>query len=535
MNKSSLSSTFRIVFAVALSLVLSAFPAQTKTPKDVLVMAMQFDDIVSLDPAEVFEFSGAEYTAQVYDRLVAFDINDISIILPSVAESWTVSEDGKTFTFKIKEGITFHSGNPLTAHDAAYSLQRVVKLGKTPAFILTQFGLTPENVDTLIQAVDDTTLTFTTDQAYAPSFILYCLTANIASVVDSKLVQSKAQADDYGHQWLRTNSAGSGPFKLNAWRPNDALIYDRHDAYWKGKPGFSRVFVRHIAESSTQKLLLDKGDIDVARDLTADQLVGLAGHKKVNLVTKPRGEIMYLSLNVEREPFSSVDGRQALKYLVDYETIGSTLLKGQVRVHQAFLPIGFLGASEETPFSFDVATAKDLLSKAGFPDGYKTTLDVRNLPELLKIAEALQASFAQAGIEIEILPGDGRQVLTRYRAQKHDMHLGQWGPDYQDPHTNAQTFAANPDPSDASTVRTLAWRNKWDPAALTQQTTDAVLERDPAKRAALYQEIQRAHQQSSPFIIMFQRIAVIAERSNVNGLIWGPSFDTYFYWQGTKK
>ncbi len=523
------------LLSAAVLFCVAALPANAKTPKDTLVMAMQFDDIVSLDPAEVFEFSGAEYTAQVYDRLVAFDLDDISIILPSVAESWTVSEDGKTFTFKIRQDITFHSGNPLTARDVAYSLQRVVKLGKTPAFILTQFGLTPENVDTLVQALDDQTVTFTTDQPYAPSFILYCLTANVASVVDSKLVESKAQDGDYGHQWLRTHSAGSGPFKLNAWRPNDALIYDRNDAYWKGKPGFKRVFIRHIAESSTQKLLLEKGDIDVARDLSADQLASLKDHKKINLVSRPRGEIMYLSLNVEREPFASVEGRQALKYLVDYQGIGSTLLDGQVRVHQAFLPVGFLGASEETPFSLNVEKAKDLLTAAGFPEGYKTTMDVRNLPELLKVAEAIQASFAQVGIEVEILPGDGRQVLTRYRAQKHDMHLGQWGPDYQDPHTNAQTFAANPDPSENSTIRTLAWRNKWDAADLTPQTSAAVLERDPATRAALYMDIQRAHQQTSPFIIMFQRIAVIAERKNVDGLIWGPSFDTYFYWQGTKN
>ncbi len=523
------------VIGILLTVFVVSLPASAKTPKDTLVMASQFDDIVSLDPAEVFEFSGAEYTAQVYDRLVAFDLDDISIILPSVAESWTVSEDGKTFTFKIRQDITFHSGNPLTARDVAFSLQRVVKLGKTPAFILTQFGLTPENVEELVQAVDDEMLTFTTDQAYAPSFILYCLTANVASVVDSQLVQSKAVNGDYGHGWLRTNSAGSGPFKLNAWRPNDALIYDRYDGYWKGEPGFTRVFVRHIAETSTQKLLLEKGDIDVARDLTADQLAALADHKKIDLVSRPRGEIMYLSLNVEREPFSSVEGRQALKYLVDYEGIASTLLNGQVRVHQAFLPVGFLGASQETPFALNVDKAKELLAAAGLEEGYKTTLDVRNLPELLKIAEAIQASFAQVGIEVEILPGTGRQVLTRYRAQKHDMHLGQWGPDYQDPHTNAQTFAANPDPSEASTLRTLAWRNKWDAAELTPQTTAAVLERDPATRAGMYMEIQRAHQQSSPFIIMFQRVAVIAHRKNVSGLIWGPSFDTYFYWQGTKS
>ena len=110
-----------------------AGPSFAETPKDSLVMAWQFDDIISLDPAEIFEVSGAEYGAQVYDRLIGIDLKDTSKIVPAVAESWTVSDDGKTYTFKIRDGVKFHSGNPLTAEDAAYSLQRAVKLNKSPA------------------------------------------------------------------------------------------------------------------------------------------------------------------------------------------------------------------------------------------------------------------------------------------------------------------------------------------------------------------------------------------------------------------
>ena len=117
-------------------------------------MAWQFDDIISLDPAEIFEFSGAEYSAQVYDRLVGIDLKDTSKIVPALAESWTVSDDGKTYTFKIRDGVKFHSGNPLTAEDAAYSLQRAVKLNKSPAFILTQFGFTKDNAEQKIKATD---------------------------------------------------------------------------------------------------------------------------------------------------------------------------------------------------------------------------------------------------------------------------------------------------------------------------------------------------------------------------------------------
>jgi peptide/nickel transport system substrate-binding protein len=125
--------------------------AQAATPKDTLVMASQIDDIITLDPAEIFEFSGAEYAANTYDRMITFDVDNVSDISGGIAESWEISDDGLVYTFKVREGIQFASGNPVTADDVVYSLQRVVILDKTPAFILTQFGFTPENVGETIK------------------------------------------------------------------------------------------------------------------------------------------------------------------------------------------------------------------------------------------------------------------------------------------------------------------------------------------------------------------------------------------------
>ena len=118
--------------ALALAALVACGSALAVTPTSVFVMAMQIDDIVSLDPAEVFEFSGAEYSGNVYDRLVYFDPADPSVILPGIAQSWEVSEDGRSFSFSIREGVSFHSGNPLTAFDAAYSLRRVIALNLAP-------------------------------------------------------------------------------------------------------------------------------------------------------------------------------------------------------------------------------------------------------------------------------------------------------------------------------------------------------------------------------------------------------------------
>lgn len=514
---------------------LAATPAFADTPKDSLVMAWQFDDIISLDPAEIFEVSGAEYGAQVYDRLIGIDLKDTSKIVPAVAESWTVSDDGKTYTFKIRDGVKFHSGNPLTAEDAAYSLQRAVKLNKSPAFILTQFGFTKDNVDQKIKAADARTLVMETDKAYAPTFVLNCLTAGVASVVDAKLLKQNEKDGDFGYGWLKTNSAGSGAFKLRQWKANESLTLDTNPAYWQGAPEMKRVILRHIAEPATQRLLLEKGDVDVARNLKPEQLDTLRSAKDVRVVEAPKGTLWYISLNQKNPILAKPEVREAFRYLVDYDAMGRTIMNGIATIHQSFLPKGFLGSLDDKPFKYDPAKARELLAAAGYPDGFTVTMDVRNVTPWTDLAQTIQASAAAAGVKIELLPMDGKQALTKYRSRNQDIYIGQWGADYQDPHTNAETFASNPDNADNGPSKTLAWRNSWDIPELTAKTKAAVIERDAAKRVEIYHELQKVVMTDSPFVVMFQQVEVPVERASVKGLIWGPSFDNNLYRLASKK
>jgi peptide/nickel transport system substrate-binding protein len=524
----------RLLGAAAIAAMAWNTPAAfAETPKDTLVMAHVIDDIITLDPAEIFEFSGAEYAGNTYDRLIGYEVDDVSKIFGVVAESWNISDDGKTYTFKIRPGIKFVSGNPLTAEDAAFSLQRAIILDKSPAFILTQFGFTPENAKEKIKA-DGDVLTIETDQVYAPTFLLYCLTATISSVVDKKEVMAHEEDGDLGHKWLRTAYAGSSAFKLRQWKANEVLTLDRNDDYWGEMPVMKRVVIRHISEPATQRLLLEKGDIDIARKLGADQLAGLEGNTDIRVRQGEKGAVYYLGLNQKNEYLSKPQVRQALKYLVDYKGIEQTIMKGKATIHQAFLPKGFLGALTETPFSLDIAKAKSLLAEAGLPDGFNVTMDTRNTAEITEMAQSIQSTFAQAGIKLEIIPGDGKQTLTKYRARNHDIYIGRWGPDYQDPHTNADTFARNPDNSDDAKSKPLAWRNAWDIPEMTKNADAAVLERDAAERAKMYIALQREHQQVSPFVVMLQEIEVIAERANSKGFIIGPAFDDNRYYKVTK-
>ena len=207
-----------IALSILLGAASSVSPVVAATPKDTLVLAFAFDDIITMDPAEAFEISAGEVMGNAYDRLIRFDVKDPSKLYGDVAKSWTVSADGRTFTFELKPGLKFASGNPLTAEDVAFSLQRAVLLDKTPAFILTQFGLNKANVRDGVKATGPLTVTLETDKAYATTFVLNCLTANVASVVDKKLLLSKEQGGDMGYAWLKTNYAGSGPLKIREWR-----------------------------------------------------------------------------------------------------------------------------------------------------------------------------------------------------------------------------------------------------------------------------------------------------------------------------
>lgn len=534
MQNSGFRKTGGLIGAAAFA-VLMAGSAMAATPKDTLVVVWAFDDTITMDPAESFEISAGEFMGNSYDRLLRYDVNDPSKLLPDLAKSWTASPDGKTFTFELREGAKFASGNPVTAEDVAFSLQRAVILDKTPAFILTQFGLTKDNVKDKVKATGPLTVTLETDKAYAPSFVLNCMTANVAAILDKKLVMSKEQNGDLGYAWLKTNYAGSGPLKIREWRANEILAMERNDNYYGEKSKLARVIYRHVKEAATQRLLLEKGDADIARNLTPQDLDALKSNKDIKETGTPKGTVYYISLNQKNPNLAKPEVREAMKWLVDYDAIGDTLIKNIGIVHQNFLPVGLLGASTEKPFKLDVDKAKGLLAKAGLPNGFKITMDVRTVQPVQGIAEAVQQTAKRAGIDIEIIPGDGKQTLTKYRARTHDMYIGQWGADYWDPHTNADTFARNPDNSDDAKSKPLAWRNAWAIPELTKKADAAALERDTEKRKGMYTEMQAEFRQTSPFVLIYQMNEVAAYRANVENLKIGPTSDATYMFKVTKQ
>jgi peptide/nickel transport system substrate-binding protein len=239
-------------------------------------------------------------------------------------------------------------------------------------------------------------------------------------------------------------------------------------------------------------------------------------------------------MNLAEEHLKNPKVREAMKYLVDYDGMVNTFLKGQFIVQQSFLPIGFLGAVTENPYKLDAAKAKALLAEAGYPDGFDLEFTAPNLPPWTGIAQSVQQTMGQAGIKLKLVQVELKQELQTFRARKHQMVLNSWAPDYFDPHSNADTFAHNDDDSDTPKIKPLAWRTHWFIPELTKKTLIAAKEVDTDKRKAEYAELQKVVTAEGPFVIMFQNANQVAARDSVKGFKTGLFEDFNFYRTVTK-
>lgn len=507
----------------------SAFrEAFADTPKDVVIMAWQIDDMISCDPQESFEFSGNEITGNIYEKLIIPNTKDPTKIGPELAERWETSADGLTTTFHLKPGRKFASGNPVTAEDVVFTLSRAVILNKAPGFIINQFGFTKDNVAQTITAPDPQTVALKIAERQSPSFLLYCLSANVGGIVDKKTVMSHAEKDDLGNGWLKTNSAGSGPWALRAWRASESVALDANPNY-PAPAKTKRLLILHRPDTSAQLLALQKGDVDIARNLLPDQLKTLQENPDYHMVEQTKANLAYLAMNQKNANLAKPQVRQAIKWAIDYKTIAKNITPNIYVEHQAFLPKGLPGALMEMPFEKDPAKGRALMKEAGLEGGFEVTLDCQNTSPFAEIAQAIQADLGAIGIKVRLLSAEFKQVITKTRARQHELALLRWGSDYMDPHSNAETFCMNPDNGDDAKNRTVAWRSAWQDKDLTERAGANVKQADADKRIAEYQQMQRDHQQRSAFAFLLQQIEVAAVRKAVTGFEIGPLSDRTVY------
>ncbi|WP_375673892.1 ABC transporter substrate-binding protein, partial [Bartonella sp. TS82HLJMH] len=315
------------------------------------------------------------------------------------------------------------------------------------------------------------------------------------ALLDRKTIMKHEKNGDLGNQYLKTHAACVGPYQLKSWRPGEAILLRASSHYWGQAPKLKQIVIRHVAEPGTQRLLLQKHDIDVARNLTPEDLADLQKTTDVKIKEVLEPSMMYWGFNMTNPIFAKEKVRLAMRYLIDYEGLGKKLLKGIGIPRASFIPLGNLGALDEKegqPFKLDIQKAKQLLAESGYPNGFEANFLVSNTPYTLLLAQSLQDSAAQAGVRLKIERLAGTQLFSKLYARAFDTIFVGWNNDSADPHTMASRLVYNPDNRfEAKNTAYPSWQYGYFDAKMNQKVEEALFQKDPQKRAQIYADLQR--------------------------------------------
>jgi len=505
--------------------------ALAATPRDQLVIGMNMNNLLSLDPAGATGNDVLGVVANLYDYLVELDPHDLTRVEPALAERWEIAPDHNSLTLVLREGVRFQSGNPLSAEDAAWSLRRVLKLNLAMASPWKSYGFSKANVDRLIYASDARTLHIVLPRPSDPMMVLYTLGTSVSSaILDRKAVLAHAQNDDLGAHWLLNHAAGSGPFALTEWRAKDAMLLDRFDGYWRGPARLRRVVMRHIGESLSLRFMIDRGDVDLAAGMAGPDIEALRKHAGVTVQSVLRGTSYYVAVSMKDPRFADRRVRLALRKLIDYQGINRAIMPDYGVSHQRPVMLGLAATLPDPGYRLDVPGARKLLAEAGYAHGFKTTIRTMSDPPLINIATALQATLAQAGIEAEIIAGTGNQVYGAMRERRFEILVGRGGGGVEPhPHANLRALVYNPDNSEAAKLTNFqGWRTSFYDPTINRLIEEAVVERDPVRQLEMYRRIQQRYDEEVGAIQpVSQMVETVVLSKRVHNYAGHPSATTH--------
>jgi len=478
-----------------------------------LVLGIDISDTISLDPARMAQYTPPMTLNAAYSSLVAFNAGNYVDLVPALAESWQRAPDDKALRFKLREA-KFASGNPVTADDVKWTLDRVKNLKGQPALYIL-------NIER-IEVVDPRTVDLFLKEQREP--VLGALASSTNGILERALVEkhggtsaADANVADKATAWLDTNSAGAGAYRLVNWERNVQIQLVRNPHYWGGKPAYDRILIRHMSESATQLLAIQRGDIDAAFNLIPEQIATLKDNKDVRTEGLVSLDFVYMALTHSPELNKALavqEARQAIGYAIDYDGIRDSLLGGVATRSASFFPIGMLGSTEkvtkEIGFREDLDRSRALLKKAGLPDGFEFEVSYGNAAvsglSYGVLAQKLQADLARVGIRLKLNPMDQVNLRTQYTTGKSTSVLTFWNP------AGVRQFSWA-----TATVERVSKRLNWTPPAdLVKLVRDATLEEDKAKQEALWIEYQKRMVDHANLIILFQPIYQTVVRNTVS-------------------
>jgi peptide/nickel transport system substrate-binding protein len=504
---------------------------QAKTPDDQLIVGMNMNNLLTLDPAAMTGNEVVGIVINLYDGLVELNPQQLTEVRPALAERWSVSPDNRTLTFHLRDNVRFHSGNPLTSADAVWSMRRVLHLNLAQASVWKSYGFSRDNVDQMITAPDDHTLVITLPRPNDPQLVIYSLAALGSMVVlDSKTVQQHEVDGDWGNRWLTTHEAGSGPFRLDVWQAKDVLRMSRATDYWRGEAKMSRVVFRHLQESQTLRLMMEKGDLDIASNMAIPDVRALRHDPDLTIDAVRKGTIYYLAMSMKDPHFDNIKVREAVRYLVDYQGINKSLMTGYGELHQRPIQAGMPATLPDPGYRLDVPRARALLAEAGYPDGFDTTLRVLADQPFLNIAIAVQSTLLQGGIRAKIITGTGNQIYGAMRDRQFSLLVGRGGSGVEPhPHSSLRALVYNPNNADSARLTNFqGWRTGFYDAQLNSMIDQALVERDKTRQQQAYYAIQQRYDQLVPALMpISQMLDSVVVSNRVQAYQPHPSATTF--------
>ncbi len=363
-----------------------------------------------IDPGVGADLGAATVLINIYDPLV-MPKKDGSVE-PWIAKDWKVSDDGKTWTFTIRDDVKFHSGNPLTAGDVAYTMQRLLDMGEGFGYL---FNSTIEEV----RAVDDTTVEFvcnkTAGTLLATLVRLY--------ILDSKLVEENyGQGDygdkgDYGKAFLLENDAGSGPYKVKEYAANSHVLCEQNTDYWNElDPNAPKEF-RAIGsnEAVTVKTMMERKELELTdKYQTSETINSLGKVDGIDIMETNTGDIMYLLLNNSKAPTDDPHVRKALAYMMDYDVVCNDIFPNSKKA-DSIISQTLLGHKKMNDYSFDIEKAKEEIAQSKYADNITDypieVCWVAETPDREKLALLIQAAADQIGVKVNVVKTPWASVI----------------------------------------------------------------------------------------------------------------------------
>ena len=424
---------------------------------------------------------------QLFDSLVW--INDDAVVEPALASSWEVSDDGKVYTFTLRQGVTFHNGEPFNADAVVFSWE----VGKNPE---NQYFDQWERAESVV-AIDEFTVQVTTTDVNA----LFLRQMSTGWAMYPPAYYTEVGRVEFGQKPI-----GTGPFMLVEWLPGDRIVMDKNPNYWReGWPKLDRITFRPITDSSVRAAAIRTGEVDIVNRLSPDEAAQVEGSAGVNVINYPKNRVYYVAFNNLTtgvgQPTENKLVRQAMNYAVDVRGIIDALFAGKGRQATGFVTPGDFGFDDSlTPYPYDPVRARELLTQAGFPDGFTMNMACPSgaYTNFEQVCEAVAAQLNEVGIAVTLnLQESGAYWDLEASKELPPLFGDSWSATIGEAFDRLTGALGGFDASFSA----------WSDPTIDGLLDDIIQAVDQDKRAALYAELQAFMFDDPPFIYLYEPFA----------------------------